>query len=828
MLDRALDLYAAFVARRRKLVIARVAGAAVLCASQLPHLTADASPEELMVSVGGYREHLREFRERFGNPDNVVALLVVADDVTSRAALQHVHRLSRHFRGEPFVQRVESVTVTPLPGAAAPEEASAESLEDLDDLDDLAADEPAIDPRIEAALEVLVASEPERFPMGLLNVAERVGDGSGEVHGVVRGDEVTEEEAAAIRAALDDDSIVLGRLVSRDREVAAVVLVLDPSIGTGMGRNDVVHGIDAWLAANPPPSGMSVHAAGIPHLRAAINDAMLADQIFLVPLSLVSCVILLYLSFRWTAGVVLPLAMVGLTIVCVLGAMAFAGEPLSILMNTLPTLLVIMGISEAVHVVARYVEEARRTSDRVEASRRALRQLMVACFLTSFTTAVGFGALVVAQTDMLRRFGVVAAIAVMIAYAILITFVPAAITWFRPPPTPARGSGNERGWVEAALVRATAWIARRPIPILIVTALLVVPCAWAYETIEADTALLGTFDRDDPIVATTHLVEEHLEGILPLQIHLRASGDADVRDPEVLAALDRVARWARTQDGVLSTTTPADYLWATWRPIAGLDASAPRTFRSREQVDALLTLLDRVEPNPALSWMTRDGRGARVEIRLADVGAVRCVELLPAIEAKGRQELASTPGVDFVLLGEAFTGTLGVTAVVEDLFGSLGLSALVIFVTIGLLFRSARLGLLAIPPNVIPQVGTVAWMVLRGIPLDAGTAIVFSVAIGVTVDLTIHGFARLIEEEQRGMARRAALVRVARSTGRSIVMSCTTLVLGFSVLMLSGFVPVRHFGELIAVALVLSLVTTLVFQPAMMMLLAPRAAKRGA
>jgi uncharacterized protein len=296
----------------------------------------------------------------------------------------------------------------------------------------------------------------------------------------------------------------------------------------------------------------------------------------------------------------------------------------------------------------------------------------------------------------------------------------------------------------------------------------------------------------------------------------------------VLAALDRAARWASTQDGVLSTTTPSDPLWETWRRIAGIGPRDPHTpFRSRAQVDALITLLDRIEPNPSLATLTRDGRHARLEVRLADIGARRSIAVISAIEARTRRELRSIPGLRIVLLGEAFSGSHGVTAVVEDLFGSLGLSALMIFVTIGLLFRSPRLGLLAIPPNVIPQVGTVGWLVLRGIPLNAGTAIVFSVAIGVSVDLTIHGFARLIEEEQQGKSRRAALVRVARSTGRAIVMSCATLVLGFSVLLLSGFVPVRQFGELIAVALSLSLITTLVFQPAMMMVLGGRRTKKA-
>jgi predicted RND superfamily exporter protein len=820
MLHRALDRFSSFVVHRRGLVLAFVVAVLIACAAQLPRLRTDSSPENLIVSFGGYEDDEREFRAQFGNPDSVVALLVRADDVTTRRPLDYVHRLSTHFDRDPRILRVESLTITPLPGAGPREEEA--SLETLDTLDDL--DEPSIDPRVEAALEVLIASEPERFRMGFLDVAQRVGDGSQALSGVVRGERVTDRDARTIAAALDESPLVSGRLVSRDRTLTAVVLFLDPEIGTGARRVELVHEIDAWLAAHPPPRGTSIHTAGIPHLRVAIEDAMLEDQTFLVPLSLFLCALLLYASFRWIAGVVLPIAMVSITVVCVIGVMALAGEPMSILMNMLPTLLIIMGISEAVHVVGRYTEECRHESDRKQAAVSVLKKLMTACFLTSFTTAVGFGALIVAQTEMLRRFGVVSAIGVMISYVILITFIPAAITFFAPPKR--RRAVARAGWLEALLVRGTAAVCRRPLWVVIGAALVVAPCAWAYASIEVDADLLGTFDDDDEVVVSTHLVEQHLDGILPLQFHVRGR---DLRDPELLAALDRCAAWASEQEGVLRTTTPGDYLWEAYRPIAGIAADAPRApFRSRAQVDALIALVDRVEPSPLLDVMSADGRHARFEVRLRDMSAQESVALIHAIEAHTERELAPFD-VEITVLGEAFIGSRGVTSVVEDLFGSLALSALVIFLTIGVLFRSVKIGLYAIPPNVMPQLGTVAWMVLRGVPLNAGTAIVFSVAIGVTVDLTIHGLARLMEEERRGMRRRAALVRVARSTGRAIVMSSATLVVGFSVLLFSGFVPVRQFGELIAIALVLSLATTLVFQPAMLALfVTSRASRRKA
>jgi len=818
MFDRFLDAMASFITRRRGPILGVLAVFVVVCAAGLPRLQADSSPENLLVSFQGYAARVQALHEAFGDHDSVVAILVEADDVTQRVPLGYVHQVATAFRDDPRVVRVEGLTTTPMPGARP--SPSADTLDTLDTLDDEGPGPAPVEPAIEAALETLVASAPDLFPMGLYSIAERVGDGSADLHGVVRGAEVTDADAETIRAGLDDSPLLLGRLVSRDRRLAAVVLFLDPALGTGPLRLDAVHAIDAWLAAHPPPPGVEVYPAGLPHLRAAISDAVIADQIFLVPLSLLVCMVLLLLSFRWLPGTLLPLATVGLTVLCVLGIMGWVGAPLDVLMSTLPTLLIIMGISEAVHVVGRYVEESRRTTDRVEASRRTLRQLAIACFLTSFTTAIGFGSLLVAQTEMLRRFGTVAGLGVMLSYLLLMLFVPTAVT-FLPAPRSGRGGVDEApksGRLEGWLLRGTAWLLRRPWKVLLVTVVLTVPCVWAWSSVRVDTALLDTFDADDPIVASTRRIERHLDGIRPLEILLEAEEGRDVRDPEVLAALDRLVVWAAAQPGVLRTTAPGDVLWEVWRRLAGLGVDAPHApFASRPQIDALITLLHRLSPSPIDDFITTDGRHARAELRLGDIGAQRSIALIESIEQRAEQELRGR-GVRVTFLGEAYIGSHGVDAVVADMFGSLSLSAVVIFLIIGLLFRSPRLGVLAIPPNVIPQVGTVAWMVVRGIPLNLSTAIVFSVAIGVSVDLTIHGFARLVEEEGRGMRRRAAILRSARSTGRAIVVSCATLVLGFSVMLLSGFVPVRHFGELIAAALTLSLVSTLVFQPALLML----------
>lgn len=835
LLTRLLDVWASLVTRRRGAVLGVLAVLVLVCGANLPFLATDTAPENLLISYGDYDQRVDSFRRHFGDTDSVVALLVEADDVLTLEPLRYIHLLSSSFGEDETVVRVRSITTTPLPVTMDDEEGGGlDSLEDeegLDDLDDLEGEDgalPEADPRWERAVEVLVQARPDRFPLGMITVADRVGGDRPIQPLLAPNAEVTADDVVRAIELFDRAPLLRGRLVSDDRRVAAVALVLDPELGIGDRRVRAVHHIDEWLAAHPPPAGVSVHAAGLPHLRAAISDAMIRDQIILVPLSLLVCVVLLWLSFRWLPGTILPIATVGLSVVMVLGLMSIVGEPLTILMNTLPTLLIVMGISEAVHVIGRYAEETRKTADRKAAAQRTVHSLAIASFLTSTTTAVGFASLAIAQTEMLQRFGVVAALGVMLAYIVLMTFVPAAITYFKTPSGDHAVRLKEapsRGWLEQVLVLLTAWLIRRPWVVLAVATVVGLSAAWTYGQIHVDTALVDTFDPDDPVVIATHLVDEHLDGIRPLEVLIEADEEDALRQPEVLAAIDEVGVWATSERGVLRTTSANDFLFAAYDPIAGLEDGTREPFGSVAEIEALETLLSRVSPSPVRDYLTEDGRAARLEVRLGDVGARRSIEIIDDVEARMRERFSAYPGIRFSLLGEGYIGSHGVDSVVSDLFGSLSLSVIVIFAMIALLFRSIRMGLLAIPTNVLPQLGVVAWMVIRGIPLDASSAVVFSVVIGVTVDLTIHGFARYLEERELGIARRAAILRSARGTGRAIVVATVTLVLGFGVLLFSGFVPIQHFGELISVALLNSLIFTLTVQPPLLYLFAPEGKK---
>ncbi|HHH31138.1 MAG TPA: hypothetical protein ENK57_22705, partial [Polyangiaceae bacterium] len=514
----------------------------------------------------------------------------------------------------------------------------------------------------------------------------------------------------------------------------------------------------------------------------------------------------------------LPVLAVGISAVIVIGTMAMVGETMNVLNNIVPPLLIIIGVSDSIHLIGRYREELEHTDSKIEAARNTVRAMAVACFLTSVTTSVGMASLLVGETEMLHHFGVISSIGVMIAYVVTIGFLPSAMTYFAPPV--AARNRPDRPERFDPIVWLTRHILERPWPFIGGAVALLGLFVWGALQVTVDSALLDEFEEDDVAYISTRLMEEKLDGVRPLEIMLESDEPNRLLAPEVLAAVDDVQTFLRAQPGVLGTISPTDYLHLSWARLAGDPEAAAEPFRSAEQVEAMRMLFSRTERDPLGPFVTDDGRCARVHVALSDVGAAASLELIEELQRMLNARFEPL-GVRVALAGEGYTGSVGLNAVVYDLLGSLSTAVLIIFGMLVVLFRSWRLGLLSIPPNIIPLVGTLAWMWLRGMNLNAATVIVFSISLGLAVDGSIHMLARYREEIGHGRVRNDALLRVARGTGRAIVVSGVTLMLGFGVMRFSSFVPVQRFGELIGVTVGLCLLSTLIVQPALLRVWAP-------
>jgi len=823
VLQRFLALATRLVLQRRTALLITAGLLTLVAALALPKISADPSPRALLASADdGQEEIAAEFRSHFGSTDNVIALVVESPPSVLRAEpLGHLHRLGEAVAKLPGVERIDSLARMPFPKRnAADEEVTLEDLEGGAGKNDPTAD----DPQMLSALSDVVAAAPELFPMGLASLSERTA-GMQDLGPLITSDAPDEAEVVALREAVDKTPVLRGRLISRSGHQALLAVTLDDAIVSHRALSDAVAKITDVLAQNPAPKSVRVYATGLPVLRTAIVDNMQRDQRVLTPATLLVSLLMLVVAFRWWAAVLLPLLKVALTSLWVIGGMALFGIKLNVINNIIPALLIIMGLTDSIHLVSRYMHEYARHRDVDRALSGTIGAIGEACFGTASTTAAGLFALYVSKTRMLAEFGVVGGIGVMVAYLDTVVFLPAMLRGLKPPAKEAKHElerAVKPGKLERLLSRMTLRILQRPWFVLGASLAFTIFATITSLGLRVDSALLDQFKKSDPMYVATALLEREFEGVRPLEVSLTSSEEGHFYRPETLEALAGVGRWLEKQRGVLTVTDPSLPFVQTWSALsgdgAGKDAkrATDDALRSKEQLLGMAYVLGKRKPNPLAPLITTDGKHARLRVRLQDTGSRSTLALVAALDQKLNSALAGDKSTTFAFTGDAYLSSHGLDAVVTDLTGSLGVAVVTILVLVFLSFRSLPYTLLLIPPNVIPMVLVMAWMVWRDIPLNAATAIIFSVSIGITVDAGIHLLARLREELAEELLLTTAIMRSVRGTGRAIVVACVTLVLGFSVLLLSHFVPVQRFAELIAVSIASCLVSTLVVLPALL------------
>ncbi|MFT4704048.1 MAG: putative RND superfamily exporter protein [Bradymonadia bacterium] len=779
-------------------------------ASGIPRLTADFTPSDLFAKFDDQAEVSASFGATFGNTDNVLLFLIEADDVFEPEVLQFSHDHTLWFREQGFAGSVAALTTLPLPHRASTD-GDRTILDSVYQVGALHAE------RVRNALqnpgqELPAAELPEVHGMFRRLVA-----GEATVAPAISGEIVTAEEAFALRETIAGSPLVEGRLVSEDHTLLAVAVTLAP----GYTRNDaiarVVDTVHAHLDEVESPSGVNVMMTGLPYVRNDVVQKMRADQSVMLPLSLLMCLLILFASFRWWPAMALPTGAVVVSAVLLVGGMGWVAEPFNILNNIVPLLIIIIGISNSIHVINRYGEELRAGHSGIEAAAGSVRAMTVACFLTSFTTAVGFASLMVSQTDTLQRFGVTAAVGVLISYVVTITFLPAALSRVRAPA--AGSAAATEGVLEDLVEAVTRRVIARPIPVLVISALSFLGAVGLGSQVSIDAALLDQFGEDDPIYQTTRLVERQLGGVRPLEVYVRADTEGAAATPDVLNALDDIAAWAMQQEGALSSMSAGTFLHEVNAMQRGPDAR-DEPFTDANAVARGIALLNASERQPLSRWLSADHSEARLSIGVRDMGAQRTISLANDLEVEARERLEPL-GVRVAMTGDAYVASKGLDAVISDLVGSLGLAVVIIFFFMAVLFRSLRYALLSIPPNILPLAGTLAFMSILGVDLNAATAIIFSISIGMAVDGAIHVLARFREEQQRCATTDEALIRSARGTGKAILMTSVSLILGFGVMFTSSFVPVRLFGALIGVTVFGTLVATAVVLPALLKVAVP-------
>ncbi|MCL2325337.1 MAG: efflux RND transporter permease subunit [Proteobacteria bacterium] len=638
---------------------------------------------------------------------------------------------------------------------------------------------------------------------------------------------ITEEMVAAVLARVETSSLLRGNLISEDLRHALIMINLDAAHTEPDDFYPLFVRLSEQVRAWESSNGREIYDisyGGLPYIRAVTVNTMKHEQLLLWPIVGCLYILALWVLFRSFLQAVLPLACIGCVILWAIAIMVWRDLPVTMINNTLPLLILVIGVTNSIYIMMRILDEVKKGKTQRQALVDGVYRVAMATLLTTSTTAVGFGSLLVARSKILSSFGAITALAVMMIYVALVFFMPqiASFMKFKPKAgkaealsaSEAEASSTPKGIVDRVIAGVTMFSIRHK---WLVTAgsivALVICIVVGMHVVRFNSKVNDVFEPSHPISQTNALIEEKLGGILPLEI--------DILSPEKnffgkVSSMQKVCDLQRKIadiEGVITTLSACNILEE-----AGLSFETPPDER---QFLIRLAAIHKVQPGQLAAFMTEDRDNVRISVRIPDNGVIYAKKTIDEVQAVSSKMLEGT-GMSPRLTGIAYNSTRGLDVFVRDLFNSLMTAFVVIFLVLFFAFRSFWSGLVSIVPNVLPLFMTLVLMHVYGYELNTTSVLVFTISIGLAVDNTIHIIQRFRQEYRFDVPVADAIRRAMLSSGRAIVFSNVMLCGGLAVLLLSDFEPISRVGTLTITTIVSALLVSVIVLPAELAILGHR------
>lgn len=581
--------------------------------------------------------------------------------------------------------------------------------------------------------------------------------------------------------------LLAGRLLSRDGRSAAFLV----------NRAATVEDPLAWIAElratiekNKPAEIVSVRFMAGEIFEDKLAGHMRHDMFQSVVLEILCFLVLMPILFGTLRATLIPLTVVGCSVLFSFGLMVLTGSSLSLIEVAIPGLITIIALCDAIHMMHRFEECRSAGRDKFTSILDMMKNVGGACMFTSLTTIIGFLSLLVVDNRAIDDFAVSAATGVGIAFLCVVTLMPLLLAF-----TPIRSThGGMRHFVRIKY-------GRRRLTYVCFAGLALVS-VWGISKIEIGSRWAEEFPADEPVVKDLLWYQENFNGYLNLDVKLQGKLDsvAAFRAVEQLEA-------AILEDDAITGAESYTHWVREWIGNPESDPIGPRIsagFMAVKLSGAADAFPEHV--------VTRDFRLGRIRFQMKDVGTGRVLAIIDRID----QEAANLPeGLTAKVAGFNRIAHENRHRIVVTMLKSLLVTTFSISILLMIIFRSFGLGLLAMVPNTLPILAALGLTGLLDIHLRTGIVMIYSLGVGLAVDNTIHLLTRFIHESRARPAGsiRQNMHRSLRTTGNALVASSAVLVLGSFCYLPSDFQSMSDVGVLLSTMVIVALLTELYLLP---------------
>jgi len=613
----------------------------------------------------------------------------------------------------------------------------------------------------------------------------------------------------SLRIGLADDPFASGLLINSSGNVTAFYVEMVENNNYNI-REQVI--ADLQQVLEPYQSKYDFKISGIPYYRNQYVHYLNDEIAFYITLSSLLVALLLWILYRSRLGLLFPMLIVWFTILMTLAIMQLTGGYFEVMSSTIAPILLCVGIADSIHMLSKYDDARQSGLSRRSSITEMVLTLGSATFLTSITTAIGFGTLLTSDIVPMKRFGIYTAVGVMVAFAITITFLPSVLSLSKAKRVFKKKSEQFFDFF-TRLLNGFNRINRKHYRKIVIGFLAATIVAGSGITmLRVNGKVFGELGPETKPIRDSEFFSENLAPPFPMEFIIDTGRENGIMDPDFLDRIQAFTGELRAYeevDRVISFTTILEEVHKAMAPDRYRENPLPRN----EQLAAQYVLLLEFNDSDALQRVSDFSyRRVRVSASVFDVGSYRINQIQDSLSAY----LAQTfPESEVTITGSTILSADLNGKIVSSLFKSILLAFGLISIIMAVLFRNVRMVFISLVPNILPLVMVAGFMGFSGIDIRASTAVIFTIAFGIAVDDSIHYLARIRVEMKRGKTLMEALPYTTLKTGKAIIVTSLILLAGFGSLLTSVFISTVYMGMLVGITIIAALLADLFLLPSL-------------
>jgi len=599
---------------------------------------------------------------------------------------------------------------------------------------------------------------------------------------------------------------------------------LPDSINSG-ARSAIIKNLQSKLDDFAATTKLAVHISGLPYIRTILADRIKKEMLWFLIGSLLLSAITLFLFFRSISATLLSLSVVVMGVIWSFGTMVLLGQKITLLTALIPPLIVVIGIPNCIYFLNKYHTSYKATNHKQEAIEQMVGRMGIVTLFCNITAAIGFFVFAFTKSPLLKEFGWVSGTNIMALFLISLLFIPPVLTYL-PPPSTKHVKYLENKFLERVLVKIERWTFQHTKWVFAITSILVIVSIMGLMRIKKEAFIVDDLPKKDTLYTDLKWFEKEAGGVMPLEILIDTKKkNGLVRSIKPLEAIDELHQYLEQQPelgkplGLLegikfakqafydgdsnAYTVPTGTEMAFMAPYLKTDSQKTNTSTGTSPTQLLSKFIDSAK------------RETRVSVNMKDIGSAQLPLFLQRLDSATRA-IFDTSKYKIEFTGSSVTFLEGSNFIVRGLGESIFWAFLLIAICMIFLFRSFPILMCSLVPNIVPLLITAGLMGWLGISLKPSTVLVFSVALGIAIDVTIRFLVNYKQELPRLQNNvHETLIQTIKHTGISIIYTSLVLVAGFVIFCFSDFGGTKALGWLTSLTLVVSTFTNLILLPAL-------------